>query len=584
MEFREFYSRLLERTDIVKLISRYATLKRMGNSYKACCPFHNEKTPSFTVDPIKQLYHCFGCGKGGNAITFLTEIESIDKFDAIKILADEANLELPEFTGKRKPTINKEQRLRYYDLMRDAARRYNENLKLPVSAKAREYIQKRNLPPNIVTRFGLGYSIDYDDMPNFLRSKGYTNEEMKAVGLLAQKGNNYYDVFHGRLIFPIINNFGQVVAFGGRILEKSDLAKYRNSSQTEIFDKSRTVYALNLLKKKKQQGNIDHVIMCEGYMDVIALHKSGFDTAVASMGTALTPQQAKQIKNYTDKVIISYDGDGAGQKATVRGLDILRENGLTVKVITLPDGLDPDDVINKYGVQAYDKLLKEALPLTEYKLRLLRNKYNLSDRDEKTTYTTEAIRVIKSLDSLVEIEEYLTSLSSETGYDINVLRKQAELPVVDKKAFNETKKDDTATEKTETDKTVTYVLSALVNGKPYVKPSDYEELFDNGFEKLIIDSVSESRLKGIKDVGAMLYSDLPDEMHNLLPPIFEFNFDGYDNREVYEACVNRLMREKWERESTELARRYDETKDTSLLIRSNELKRKLRKLREYGGK
>ncbi|MBQ7227306.1 MAG: DNA primase, partial [Clostridia bacterium] len=554
MDFSEFCSRLLDKTDIVKLISRYATLRRMGNSYKACCPFHNEKTPSFSIDPHKQLYHCFGCGKGGNAITFLSEIESIDRFDAIKLLADEANMELPEFSGKRAPSIDKQQRLRYYELMRDAARHYHDNLKLPEAIKAREYIEKRNLPSNIVTRFGLGYSVGYDEMINYLRKKGYTFKEMKAVGLVEQKADKHYDVFHGRLIFPIINNFGQVVAFGGRVLEKTDYAKYRNSSQTDIFDKSRTVYALNLLKKKRQSGPIEYVVMCEGYMDVIALHKAGFDTAVASMGTALTANQAKQIKNYTDKVIISYDGDGAGQKATIRGLDILRDSGLTVKVASMPEGLDPDDVINKMGVDAYKRILDEAVTLTEYKLRLLRKKYSLSDRDEKTKYATEAVRVIKKLENPVEMEEYLTIVSKETGYDMNILRKQAELDAPVQKSF-EDKKVEKTEEKSETHKTETFLLASLVSGKGYVNPSHYEELFTDGYGKYVVESVTESRLKGLKDVSAMLYSDLPDEMQSLLPPIIDFDFTGYDSREMYEACVNKLMCEKLERESNELAQK-----------------------------
>ncbi len=584
MEFSEFCGRLIERTDIVKLISRYTPLRRMGSGYKACCPFHNEKTPSFSVDPVKQLYHCFGCGKGGNAITFVSEIENIDRIDAIRMLADEANMELPQLTGRRAPGLSKQQRSRYYDLMRDAARHYHDNLKLPVAERAREYIKKRELPDNIVTRFGLGYSVGFDEMINFLKSKGYTAAEMKAVGLADQRADKYYDVFHGRLIFPIISNFGQVVAFGGRVLEKSDYAKYRNSAQTEIFDKSRTVYALNLLKKKRRAGPIDYVVMCEGYMDVIALHKAGFDTAVASMGTALTSQQAKQIKNYSDKVIISYDGDGAGQKATMRGLDILRDCGLTVKVASMPDGLDPDEIINRRGADAYRKLLEDALPLTEYKLRSLKAKYNLSDRDEKTKYTAEAVRIIRMLDSPVEIDEYLGVLSKETGYDMSVLRRQAETNAPPAPEADKTEAQATAEEQTEADKTETYLLAALVAGKDYVDPADYDEIFPDGFGKLVTESVTDSRLKGLKDVSAMLYSDLPENMQSKIPPIIDYEFKRLDSREVYGACVLKLKCDRLERESNELAQKYDESKDITLLTRSNELKRRLRKLRGQGGK
>lgn len=579
MDFSEFCSRLLEKTDIVKLISRYANLRRVGSSYKACCPFHNERTPSFSVDPNKQLYHCFGCGKGGNAITFLRDIENIENIDAIKMLADEAGMELPEFTGGGGKHIDKNKRLRLYSLMREAARKYNENLSSPKAAVARDYIVKRNLPPNIVTRFGLGYSLDTTDIIKHLESKGYTKREMKDAGLIEQKADRWYDVFQGRLIFPIISNTGEVVAFGGRALDGKSFAKYRNSTQTEIFDKSRTVYALNLLKKKRRAGPLDYVIMCEGYMDVIALHKAGFDTAVASMGTALTPSQAKQLKNYSDKVIISYDGDGAGQKATLRGLDILRESGLTVKVAKMPDGLDPDEIINQRGKEAYQKILDEALPLVAYKLENLRKKYDLSDRDDKTAYAAEAVRCIKQLDNPVEMEEYLQLLSAETGYDIGVLRAQAKLYVdTDKPAASES----AATEE-KRGRSETFLLAAYVNGKEYVDPRDLEEIFPDGFERNVVDSVTDSRMHGLKDTAAMLYTDLPEGVQKNLPEIIDFDFSGMDSKAAYEACVLSLKCAKLEKKSNELAARYDETKDINYLRESNEIRKKIMQLREHGG-
>lgn len=589
MDFNEFCSRLLEKTDIVKLISRYTPLRRMGNSFKACCPFHNEKTPSFTVDPNKQLFHCFGCGKGGNAITFLRDIESIDRIDAIKMLADDANMELPELTGKRAPKVDKQQRLRYYELMRDAARHYHDNLRSPRAEIAIAYIKKRNLPDNIVTRFGLGYSLGYDDIIKYLEKKGYTKQEMKAVGLIEQKADNWYDVFHGRLIFPIISNFGQVVAFGGRVLEKTDYAKYRNSSQTEIFDKSNTVYALNLLKKKRTSGPIDAVIMCEGYMDVIALHKAGFDTAVASMGTALTHRQARQIKNYSDKVLISYDGDGAGQKATMRGLEILRECGLTVRVVQLPDGLDPDDVINSRGAAAYKKLLDDALPLTEFKLAGLKKKYNLEDRDERTKYAAAAVRCVRQLDNPVEAEEYLRTVAAETGYDMSVLRKQAEISVPDEKAERtenptQTQSADVAENSVTPDKTEIFLLAAYAAGKEYVDPQDMLAIFTDGFGKDVVESVTDSRMNGLKDASVILYSDLSDEYQKLLPNITDYDFAAMDGKEAYDACVLKLRCERLEKERTELAKKFDETKDMAYLAKSNELTKELRLLRGNGGK
>ena len=581
MEFSEFCSRLLERTDIVKLISRYVTLKRAGSSYKACCPFHNERTPSFSVDPNKQLYHCFGCGKGGNAITFVRDIENIDTIDAIKMLADEAHMELPQFERNGKRGIDKEKRLRLYALMRDAARHYNANLSSPRAQVARDYIQMRKLPPNIVTRFGLGYSIDFTEIITHLKGKGYTEAEMKEAGLIDRTADKWYDVFHGRLIFPIISNTGEVVAFGGRALRKDVPAKYRNSTQTEIFDKSRTVYALNLLKKKRRTGPLPYVIMCEGYMDVIALHKAGFDTAVASMGTSLTYQQAKQLKNYSDKVIISYDGDTAGQKATMRGLEILRENGLTVKVARMPDGKDPDEIINERGADAYRKLLDEALPLTAYKLEMLKKQYDLTDRDDKTKDAAEAVKCIRRLENPVEKEEYLKTVSEETGYDMKVLRAQAKVTTDDAEgAEQEAKPPEPPPAR---DKSETYLLAAYVAGKPYVDPRDLVELFPDGFERNLIDSVTDSRMHGMKDTAAMLYTDLPEGVHRLLPEIIEFDLSGADDEKIYRSCVRKLKIKRLEKKCVELAAAYDETKDVKYLEQTKDCRDAIKRLRENGG-
>ncbi len=580
MDFGEFCSRLIEKTDIVKLISRYVTLKRAGSSYKACCPFHNERTPSFSVDPNKQLYHCFGCGKGGNAITFLRDIENIDTIDAIKMLADEAHMELPHFDKSGKHGIDKEKRLRLYALMRDAARHYNANLSSPRAQVARDYIELRRLPPNIVTRFGLGYSFDYTEIITHLKEKGYTETEMKEAGLIDRTADKWYDVFHGRLIFPIISNTGEVVAFGGRALRKDIPAKYRNSTQTEIFDKSRTVYALNLLKKKRRAGPLPYVIMCEGYMDVIALHKAGFDTAVASMGTSLTYQQAKQLKNYSDKVIISYDGDTAGQKATMRGLEILRENGLTVKVARMPDGRDPDEVINEYGADAYRKLLDDALPLTAYKLEMLKKQYDLSDRDDKTKYAAEAVKCILRLENPVEREEYLKTVSEETGYEMSVLRAQAKVTPDedDRPAETESKPAPPPAR----DKSETYLLAAYVAGLPYVDPRDLTEIFPDGFERNLIDSVTDSRMRGMKDTAAMLYTDLPEGVQNRLPEIIGFDLSGSDEK-VYGMCVRNLRIRRLEKKSVELAAAYDETRDIKYLEQSNDCKKQIKRLREENG-
>ena len=384
-EFSDFISKVLDKTDIVSLISRYVKVDRKGNTYWACCPFHHETQPSFSISPDKQFFHCFGCKESGNAISFLMKIENIEFIDALKMLTEQAGLEMPKpKAGTYSQRVDKKEREALYNLMRDAARHYHENLSNPRAKIFNDYLKSRQITPAMVRKFGLGASLDFNEMIEYLLSKGYTYEQINKAGIAEEKDGRKYDVFGKRLIYPIIDNMNNVVAFGGRTLEKDvHFAKYRNSTQTEIFDKSKVIYGVNLLKKRKAMSPIKYVIMVEGYMDVIALHKAGFDTAVASMGTALTTKQARQLKLYSDLVYISYDGDTAGQKATMRGLDILRETGITVKVVRLPDGLDPDDVIKREGAQGYQKLLDEAIPLTAYKIDVLRAKYDLSDPDSK---------------------------------------------------------------------------------------------------------------------------------------------------------------------------------------------------------
>lgn len=427
-EFSDFIATVLDRTNIVDLVSRYTKLERKGNTYWACCPFHHEKTPSFTVVEDRQFFHCFGCGAGGNAITFLKKIENVEFYDALKMLAEKAGLEMPKSSGGYGQRVDKEKREKLYTLMRDAARHYHDNLNNPRAKRFVDYLDERKLTGNMVTRFGLGASLDFTEMLDYLKSKGYTYEQMHDAGLADKKDGREYDVFGNRLMYPIIDNMNRVVAFGGRTLEKNpNFAKYRNSTQTEIFDKSNTIYGINLLKKRKSQKPIDYVIMTEGYMDVIALHKGGFDTAVASMGTALTVKQARQIKMYSDLVYISYDGDTAGQKATMRGLDILRETGLIVKVVRLPDGLDPDDVIKRGGSAAYQKLLDEAVPLTAYKIDVLKSKYDLNDPDRRAMFAIDATGVVAALDNPVEQEQYLRYVSELTGFSTEALMRQADI-------------------------------------------------------------------------------------------------------------------------------------------------------------
>lgn len=578
-EFSDFITSVLDRTNIVSVISRYVHLDRKGNTHWACCPFHHETQPSFSVSEAKQFYHCFGCKKSGNAITFLREMENIEFIDALKILAEQAGLEMPKTQGYAGAHVDKKKREQLYALMQDAARHYHENLSDPRARVFNEYIESRQLPSNMVRRFGLGASLDFNEMLDYLKSKGYSYEQMRDAGIAEKKDERYYDVFGKRLMYPIIDNFGHVVAFGGRTLEKDvHFAKYRNSSQTEIFDKSKVIYGVNLLKKRKTKGPIPYVIMTEGYMDVIALHKAGFDTAVASMGTALTSKQARQIKLYSDLVYISYDGDTAGQKATLRGLDILRESGLIVKVVRLPDGIDPDDLIKRGGREAYQKLLDEAIPLTAYKIEVLKSAYDLNDPDKKAMFAIEATKVVTALDNPIEQEQYLDYISAHTGFSIDALKRQANM-IMDK-AAPESQRADTRPTVTESeyDKTLKFFLSSILQAKDYVNfDYDVSDVMPDEFTKRLYNAC---KANFGSTQNAWVFEMFDDDERQLLDVFFDYRELPGDGRSKFVDVERGYYLEKLASDMAESNKLYKQTRDLSYLKRVGEIQAQINSLRQ----
>lgn len=416
-------SELKAKNDIVSVIGGYMPLTRKGKNFWGLCPFHHEKTSSFAVNAIEQYYHCFGCNASGDVIRFVMEMENLDFIDAIKLLADKCGMTLPEYRIDENLAKQKRYKERLFALMNTAARYYHANIRTDAGGRALAYLRKRGIEDSTTVKFGLGMSLNQNDLILHLRTRGFTDEEMLDAGVAFSDGKNIYDTLGNRLIVPIINGLGKVIAFGGRALEKVDFAKYKNTKETLLFNKSETLYNLNLLKKVKQVQGLKYVIMVEGYMDVISMVQAGVENVVASMGTSLTVQQARLIKRYTDTVYISYDGDAAGQKATVRGLDILKAEGLEVMVLKLPEGLDPDEVIRDKGIGAYYRLIDEALPLTEYKLKLA--EHGLKDNaDSKAKYVNRALTVLASLDTDTERETYLKIVKDKSGVSIDTLKRE----------------------------------------------------------------------------------------------------------------------------------------------------------------
>lgn len=567
---REFVDKVLSLTNIVDVISSYVPLKQKGNTYWGCCPFHNEKTPSFAVNEQKQFYHCFGCKESGDAIKFIMKTDNVDFMTALEKLADRAGLAMPQqFSTKG---VDREKKQRLYELTKCAARHYHENLYTPAASAMLDYLHDRQIPDSMVTRFGLGASLSFNELPDYLAAQGYTHEEMKEAGLCEKSNGRWYDVYAKRVIFPIIDNAGNVVAFGGRAIETTEYAKYRNTSNTALFDKSRTIYAINLLKKRKAAAPIDRIIMVEGYMDVIALHKAGFDTAVASMGTALTSGQARQLKIYCDKIYISYDGDTAGQKATMRGLDILQEAGLDVRVVKLPDGKDPDDVIKQGGASAYQALLDGAVPLTEFKIDTTLKAHDLSDPEERAKAAVAATEFIKTLENAIDQSRYIDYLSSRTGYTREVLQEQADIPTLRATAPITAPP---VTNDAAYDKAVDFVLASIINDQSYAS-------FDFDLEPYFLDEFSKHVYRIARDNSAREFAKVFDEEidNARISKLLEYEFVKGDGEMKFRECARTIVRESLSAEKAMLVRKYDETKDIEYLRQSKEVDDKIARLNE----
>ena len=398
-----FIDELVARNPIEDVVGQYVNLRRSGSNLFGLCPFHGEKTASFSVAPDKGIYYCFGCHKGGGVINFQMEVEGLSYPDAVRALAKRAGMEVPE-DEQYQSRYRQQERL--WALHKEAARFFHSQLYSPVGKAALEYALGRGMPRATLTTFGIGYAPDsWGSMVKAMRAKGYTDQELKDSGLVtvSQKNGNLFDRFRDRLMFPIIDVRGNVIGFGGRIMKKDDnAAKYLNSPETIIFNKRKNLFALNVAKKSK----LGYLILEEGYMDAIALHQYGLDCAVASLGTALTEDGAALLSRYTDQVVLIYDGDQAGQNATKRAIPILEKAGLQVKVLQMRDAKDPDEFLKKFGADKFKLLLEESANRVEYQLGAIRRKYDLTQDDQKVKFLQESADLISSLGSSVQREVY----------------------------------------------------------------------------------------------------------------------------------------------------------------------------------
>ena len=398
-----FLDELIARNPIEDVVGQYVSLKRSGSNLFGLCPFHGEKTASFSVSPDKGIYYCFGCHKGGGAVNFMMEVEGLGYPDAVRALAKRVGMEVPE-DEQYQSRYRQQERL--WALHKEAARFFHSQLYSPVGKNALDYAFGRGMTKSILTTFGVGYAPDsWDSLVKAMKAKGYTEEELKESGLVSvsQKNGNIFDRFRDRLMFPIIDVRGNVIGFGGRIIKKdSDAAKYLNSPETLIFNKRKNLFGLNLAKKSKAGS----LILVEGNIDVVSLHQYGFDNAIASLGTSLTEEQAALMTRYTDQVILIYDGDKAGQNATQRAIPILEKAGLQVKVLQIKDAKDPDEFLKKFGADRFKLLLEGSSNRVEYQLNAIRRKYDLAEDDQRVKFIAEAADFLSTLSSAVQREVY----------------------------------------------------------------------------------------------------------------------------------------------------------------------------------
>lgn len=553
----DFLQELRNRADIENTISSYVNLKRAGRISKGLCPFHGEKTASFTVYPDTQSYYCFGCGNGGDVITFIKNIENLDYIDAVRFLADRVGLDMPD-ENNYDSTMNK-RRLRMLEANREAARFFHNCLKTNDGTIGYRYFKDRGLTDDTIRKFGLGFAPDsFNALTNYLMNMGYTKDELVYANLArrSQKNpNNIYDNFRNRVMFPIIDVKGNVIAFGGRVMDDSK-PKYLNTSDTLVYKKSMGVFALNLAKKSGK----DSLILCEGYMDVIALHQAGFTNAVAGLGTALTSEQAHLLSRYASEILISYDADEAGQKAAARALGIFKNTTAKIKILRLSGGKDPDEIIKNYGVEKMKAIITGAANEVEFALLREHSKYDIASDDGKRQYLQAAIKVLSTVGA-IELEIYASRIANELSVAKEVIISEAKRQakkntiVQQKKEFTEIQRKEDILDKLNSQRKAFYraskaeeMLIALVMANPEFLKSVDEKIssddFVTDFNGRIYKTVTDRLGQGKSAEISFLYGELTEDEISAVAKIQTISHTLKNTMAECADCINVILDEK----------------------------------------
>ena len=541
----ELLEEIRSRNDIIDVISQYVTLKRSGRNYFGLCPFHNEKSPSFSVSPDKQIFHCFGCGVGGNVFTFLTKIEGISFIEAVQTLAERSNIQLPTLENTL-DSAKEELKAKVLKVNEFTAQYYHENLYKPESKIAQEYIKKRKLSNETLKSFRLGFSGRFDELYHALKKEGFQDAEILESGLVNRNDNGrYIDRYRNRLMFPICDARGRVIAFGGRVLDDSK-PKYINSPENLVYSKGRNLFGLNVAKK----GDTKKLLIVEGYMDVISLHQRGITNVVAPLGTALTEQQGWLLRKNAEQIILSFDSDEAGLTAKIRALDILQNMGCDIRVLQMEGAKDPDEYIIKYGNARFQTLIDKALSVIEFKVKILKQNLNLDITNDKIKFLNEIAKLISKVDNTIEKEVYIEKISKE--YQIS---KEAIYAEVNKLAYGKNKSEKILdkekavikhqkVEKTEVSELVkkreNTVLALLLMGDlnvfKIIKQNITIEDFKDNLNKQIATKLYEELEKGNSNINSIL-DNLSDEEQNHITAILA---DDYEINNI-EKAIDDIM-------------------------------------------
>ena len=547
----ELIEEIKNSNDIVDVISQYVNLKRSGRNFFGLCPFHKEKSPSFSVSPDKQIFHCFGCGAGGNVIHFISKIENADFKEAIGILANRAGIELPTLNNyeDNKTALLKS---KVYEINQIAAEFYHQNLYKPTSKIGQEYIKKRKLDNRTLKSFLIGYSGNFDELYRILKQKGFTEEEILASSLVNKTDDGkYIDRFRKRVMFPIQDTRNKVIAFGGRVTDDSK-PKYINSPENIVYSKGRHLFGLNVAKR----GELKNIIIVEGYMDAISLYQRGITNVVASLGTALTEAQGRLLRRYSERVTIGYDSDGAGQAATLRGLEILQNIGCDVRILQISGAKDPDEYVIKYGPERFLKCVEQAISLVEFKVKMLKQSLNLDNINDKIKFLNQVAKILSNVTNSIERELYVEKIANEYNvskeaiygevnkliYAKNTGEKTLEKPIVKKEIKKEKQEIDSSTTKREN-----LIIYLLIN-YPQERYKKIKSVISENDMKLeenqkILKKMYEEIEKGNINIDILNYFEEQNIIDHI-SGIMSYDFEISDLNKCIEDVVNTYEKDK----------------------------------------